>query len=483
MKNFYWGGTGLLLLQGIRHLLKSKNNRSRTLFSFVLSLSFLLFSNLASAQEPRKDSGADGRAKITPLQVGDKLPDYIWQQEIDLHYFDGSSKTISFSDLKGKVILFDFWSTGCPSCIAGFPKMEEYQKKYSDDLVVVLVNSKRNKETPERIANRFKVYKEVYGYTPVLPSILDDTLFTSLFPHNSIPNNTFINKDGVYLGSSMGGKFSQEQLQSIITTGTTDIIHNGIFRNQGNRKNVPPLVDTANIDFFHGFIEYQPHYLSAELELSHKNGHSFFQKVNFDFLSFCNDAFKKEIKGFSISDFVFEDQIANDILQRIFLKDRNHEAFCYQLFSKDSIGEEELLRIHREDFLQYFKIGVKRQTSEIDTYVLELTDAFSKIETKGGMRRSTIDSEETPTQFSNFSIRLLLGKLIYWLDRPITVTGLSQEELLTNVDVEIPAFFSNFSEKEQLLYLESLGLKFTPQRVRKEYPLFYSARNNQSPKK
>ncbi|WP_140937976.1 SusC/RagA family TonB-linked outer membrane protein [Sphingobacterium lumbrici] len=65
MKNFYKGGRELCYLKRLSHLFKSNNNRSRTLFSFVLSLICVLFSD-AQAQSARTLGGvvrsaADGQ--------------------------------------------------------------------------------------------------------------------------------------------------------------------------------------------------------------------------------------------------------------------------------------------------------------------------------------------------------------------------------------------------------------------------------------
>ena len=50
-----------LVTRSYNYLFKFKQNPSRTLFGWLIPFSFMLFSNLASAQEPRQDSMADAR--------------------------------------------------------------------------------------------------------------------------------------------------------------------------------------------------------------------------------------------------------------------------------------------------------------------------------------------------------------------------------------------------------------------------------------
>src|SRR5690606_15334260 len=48
--------------------------------------------------------------------------------------------TINLSELKGKVVLLDFWYRGCLPCIKAIPELNELQKEFEDDLVVIGVN-------------------------------------------------------------------------------------------------------------------------------------------------------------------------------------------------------------------------------------------------------------------------------------------------------------------------------------------------------
>jgi len=54
-----------------------------------------------------------------------------------------NGKMVSSQDLKGKIIIIDFWSSDCTPCRTSMPQMEKFYQQYRNDsmVVVYLVNS------------------------------------------------------------------------------------------------------------------------------------------------------------------------------------------------------------------------------------------------------------------------------------------------------------------------------------------------------
>ncbi len=61
---------------------------------------------------------------------------------------DTSGALVSLGDLKGKVVLLDFWATWCAPCLVSMPKVNELEERFKDrmDLVFVKVNVNDDRE-------------------------------------------------------------------------------------------------------------------------------------------------------------------------------------------------------------------------------------------------------------------------------------------------------------------------------------------------
>jgi len=87
----------------------------------------------SSPPPPAADSGPAAATDEAPLIQ-------LLKEPVDVPAFtvrDIDGKTISLADLKGKVVLVNFWATWCPPCRAEIPDLVKLQDKYRDRLVIV----------------------------------------------------------------------------------------------------------------------------------------------------------------------------------------------------------------------------------------------------------------------------------------------------------------------------------------------------------
>jgi cytochrome c biogenesis protein CcmG, thiol:disulfide interchange protein DsbE len=64
-----------------------------------------------------------------PPRIGTQAPDFTAQD---------SDKKIALTDLRGKVVVLNFWATWCPPCVEEMPSLIQMSQKLQDKGVVVL---------------------------------------------------------------------------------------------------------------------------------------------------------------------------------------------------------------------------------------------------------------------------------------------------------------------------------------------------------
>src|SRR5690606_35506564 len=105
------------------------------------------FDNYISALE--KESYLKMLAELQKSMLNNVSPSFAL---LDL---DGNK--LSTDELKGKVVVVDFWATWCGPCIASFPSMQKMVNKYKDssDVKFVFINTWENGEDKEKKAGDF----------------------------------------------------------------------------------------------------------------------------------------------------------------------------------------------------------------------------------------------------------------------------------------------------------------------------------------
>jgi thiol-disulfide isomerase/thioredoxin len=112
---------------------------------------------------------------------------------------DIDNKEVRFGDLKGKVVLLDFWATWCGPCKIEIPWFVEFQKRYGKDgLQVVGVSVD---DTAEKLRPYVLDMKMNY---PVLIGLDHDDVQDAYGPMLGIPVSVLISRDGRICGRHTG---------------------------------------------------------------------------------------------------------------------------------------------------------------------------------------------------------------------------------------------------------------------------------------
>jgi thiol-disulfide isomerase/thioredoxin len=123
-----------------------------------------------------------------------------------------TGKPLTLKELKGKVVLLDFWTLCCINCIHVMPDLARLEKKYANELVVIGVHSAKfdNEKNSESIR------KAILRYDLRHPVVNDaDQQIWRTYGCESWPTLILIDPEGNYLGQTSGeGKY--EVLDKVI---------------------------------------------------------------------------------------------------------------------------------------------------------------------------------------------------------------------------------------------------------------------------
>lgn len=118
-------------------------------------------------------------------------------------------QTLRLADLRGKVVLVNFWATWCPPCLEEIPAFVHFYKQYADKGVMVVGVNYMDQSTPEELA-RF-IAKHQINY-PILygDGINLDGLAKALGGVFGLPATKLLDQTGRVVASRTGGLTEQE---------------------------------------------------------------------------------------------------------------------------------------------------------------------------------------------------------------------------------------------------------------------------------
>ncbi len=114
----------------------------------VVSLCLQAFGLVLPGMGGRREVEAQG------VRLGAEAPDFL---------LDGLQGPVRLSDQRGRAVLLNFWTSWCGHCVAEMPMIEEYARRYANQLIVLAVNEGESAQTVRDFARAYP-----YSFTYVL---------------------------------------------------------------------------------------------------------------------------------------------------------------------------------------------------------------------------------------------------------------------------------------------------------------------------
>lgn len=112
---------------------------------------------------------------------------------------DVSGKKVSLKELKGKVVVLNFWATWCPPCKEEMPSFSKLDSMLGKEgLAVVAINDYENKKKAVNFAN-----KNGYKFTVLID---ESGKVSESYKASFLPTTFVIDKNGMAIGKAVGAR-------------------------------------------------------------------------------------------------------------------------------------------------------------------------------------------------------------------------------------------------------------------------------------
>lgn len=182
---------------------KKKSNKSLWVMLALIAAIIAVILLLPSCGNRNAKKGAETDTESTTLvRAGETAPDFT------VELFDGSQ--LSLKELRGKVVLLNFWATWCPPCRQELTRVQKdiIDRFAGKPFVFLPVSRGEKRETVE-------AFREKTGYT--FPMGLDSarTVYDR-YASNYIPRNFLIDKKGKVVLATVG--YDDGEFDALIRT-------------------------------------------------------------------------------------------------------------------------------------------------------------------------------------------------------------------------------------------------------------------------
>lgn len=229
------------------------------------------------------------------LYIGDTLPESFWavkHQVLDSRSFKIAHKNLNA--YKDKLIVLEFWSSGCGACFASLKKLKEIKLANPNlDFHVVPVTY----QTPVEKGTDFlklRIKQQEFLFN----SVVSDSIIHALFPHRGIPHMVWIYK-GKVIAKPKWDYATAANFEAVLA-GNTPRVYNQLSDNAIDPEQdfFTPGNGATKVLHKQGGVQiarYLPDFQFEEPKIIRTNNKTIFYAINSNLEMMLYEAFKAEI--------------------------------------------------------------------------------------------------------------------------------------------------------------------------------------------
>lgn len=139
------------------------------------------------------------------IRIGEQAPQFVAKT------LDG--KPFELSDLRGKIVLVDFWATWCGPCIAEMPNIRKTLDKYGEDGDFVVLGISLDND--EKTVGKF-IRKREIPWAQIVTGPADKSAIAQQYFVAGIPATFLIGPDGKVVAKNLRGKSLQKEVAKLV---------------------------------------------------------------------------------------------------------------------------------------------------------------------------------------------------------------------------------------------------------------------------
>ena len=182
----------------------------------ILIVSIVCFNFVyKDASDLLPDDSTNDNGDTDDIPIGNRVGDRCQSYALDL--IDGSGK-ISIDDLKGKIVIINFWYTTCGPCVQELPHFDQVASDYAGEVAVLTVHAYDTvKSAPEFIATKYPESKMIFASDAPMSETMTsfNMYFTLLGGTSSYPRTVIIDENGI-IAFAQDGAVSHAKLVEVI---------------------------------------------------------------------------------------------------------------------------------------------------------------------------------------------------------------------------------------------------------------------------
>lgn len=410
-------------------------------FNFLLTGILCLVNSIVAAQT----------SLLVPLRKGDTAPNISLAISIN-----NNVQKIHLYDLHKKLILFDFWSINCSSCILQMPHLLELQEKFNKDIQVIIV-TKNSRVEVNRLKERIQghVSKEISNALNHLPFLMGDSILSIIFPHEGFPIHVWLDSLKTLRAVAYSNTTTDESVKSFLTGGKIRLAEQGL-------QNIDHLNPISWLDADTGFISHLKYYSFILSRVEHIGG--FDGQVFASFDSTTGKVIAFNIVNSSIANlyklayFKYEHPNIGIPDSKILLETKNNSRFYpprnelnYYSWADSNLysyaiklppkNADSIYMLMRMDLDKFFKLKSKFEYRKVKCIILTKTNSFENLHSVSKVSRNEIDIDSTGTWMilQNQPIALLASRIESLVNYYDTYQPFFDETNLDeNIDIVLP---------------------------------------------